>query len=342
MGRLLEKLRHRVNAPEPGLPESVWGSVITALNEEAVAGAALGNKGGINLIVSYEAFAMKMLGGLRQEIVFARRQREVGQDPGWISIPLIVTSHTWENAKNEQSHQDPTIGEALMGEMSDTARVLFPVDANSAVAALRGIYGGRGQIACLVVSKRDMPHRLSSEGALALYDNGALHVDGEPSNAEVQFVAIGAYQLEEALKASNRLKSSGYRSLVTVVLEPTRFRMPRDRIETAFAATDDAVQALFPDAMPRVIVSHTRPEPMIGLLRRLDGGPQRTTARGYISRGGTLDVPGMLFANRSSWAHLLDAAARLKGWNRSDLLRPEEIAAVDGHGNPADLAHPIS
>src|SRR3546814_3874992 len=74
----------------------------------------------------YEAFAMKMLGGLRQEIVFARRQREIGQEPGWISVPLIVTSHTWENSKNEQSHQDPTIGEALLGEMSDTARVLFP------------------------------------------------------------------------------------------------------------------------------------------------------------------------------------------------------------------------
>src|SRR3546814_14469611 len=88
---------------------------------------------------------MKMLGGLRQEIVFARRQREIGQEPGWISVPLIVTSHTWENSKNEQSHQDLTIGEARLGEMSDTARVLFPVDANSAVAALHSVYPGRGR-----------------------------------------------------------------------------------------------------------------------------------------------------------------------------------------------------
>ena len=137
MGATLDRLRHRVNIPEPGVAEAVDGAVITALNEEAVAGAALANKGGLNLIVSYEAFAMKMLGGLRQEIVFARRQREIGQEPGWISVPLVVTSHTWENSKNEQSHQDPTIGEALLGEMSDTARVLFPVDANSAMAALR-------------------------------------------------------------------------------------------------------------------------------------------------------------------------------------------------------------
>src|SRR3546814_3527339 len=96
---------------------------------------------------------MKMLGGLRQEIVFARRQREIGQEPGWISVPLIVTSHTWEKRKNEQSHQDPTIGEALLGEMSDTARVLFPVAANSAVAAPHYAYQGRGPVACLIRSE---------------------------------------------------------------------------------------------------------------------------------------------------------------------------------------------
>src|SRR3546814_18018668 len=82
MGAALERLRHRVNVPEPGVADALDGAVITALNEEAVAGAALANKGGLNLIVSYEAFAMKMLGGLRQEIVFARRQREIGQEIG--------------------------------------------------------------------------------------------------------------------------------------------------------------------------------------------------------------------------------------------------------------------
>src|SRR5690625_4339784 len=121
MGATLDRLRHRVNTSDPGVADAIHGAVITALNEEAVAGAALANKGGINLIVSYEAFAMKMLGGIRQEIVFSRRQREAGQEPRWISVPLVVTSHTWENAKNEQSHQDPTIGEALLGEMSDTS-----------------------------------------------------------------------------------------------------------------------------------------------------------------------------------------------------------------------------
>src|SRR3546814_15401094 len=75
--------------------------------------------------------------------------------------------------------------------------------------------------------------------------------------------------------------------------------------------SSDLLAVLFPPLLPRVIVTHTRPEPMLGLLRRLDGGPARTVAHGYISRGGTLDVAGMLFANRSNWAHLAESAARL-------------------------------
>ncbi|HBT67496.1 xylulose 5-phosphate 3-epimerase [Agrobacterium tumefaciens] len=340
MGATLDRLRHRVNTPEAGVADAVDGAVITALNEEAVAAAALANKGGINLIVSYEAFAMKMLGGLRQEIIFARHQRTVGQSPGWISVPLVVTSHTWENSKNEQSHQDPTVGEALLGEMSDTARVLFPVDANSAVATMASVFEGRGQVACVIVSKRDMPHRFDGAAAVRFVADGAAHIEGQVDGAELQIVAIGAYQLEEALKAANRLKEHGRRVVVTAINEPGRFRIPRDPIEARFVASDEELVRLFPVDVPRLIVSHTRPEPMLGLLRRLDSGPKHTVARGYISRGGTLDVAGLLFANRCSWAHLIDAAAPLAGWSRRDFLTVAERNAIDGKGSPADLTTP--
>ena len=66
MNLTLDRLKHRVTAPEAGIAEAVDGAVITALNEEAVVCAALGNKGGINLVVTYEAFAPKMLGAVRQ------------------------------------------------------------------------------------------------------------------------------------------------------------------------------------------------------------------------------------------------------------------------------------
>jgi phosphoketolase len=101
MNATLDFLKHRVTAPEKGIAEAIDGSVITALNEEAVVCAALANKGGINIAISYEAFAVKMLGALRQEIIFARHQNEVGAKPKWLSIPIVVSSHAWENGKNE-------------------------------------------------------------------------------------------------------------------------------------------------------------------------------------------------------------------------------------------------
>jgi phosphoketolase len=340
MAKTLEQLRHRVNLPEDGTAEAVTGAVITALNEEAVIGAVLGNKGGINLAVSYEAFAMKMLGALRQEIIFAHHQKTIGQKPGWLNVALLLSSHTWENGKNEQSHQDPTLPEALLGEMSDTSRVLFPVDSNSAVAALRHVYQTHGQIACLVTPKRVVPHRLSGGQAEQATDNGAIHIVGDMQEAKIQFVAIGAYQLEQAMRAFGRLEERGIKACVTVIIEPGRFRMGRDDIERKFVTGDKALGALFPKDLSRVILTHTRPEPMLGLLRRLDNGPATTKALGYISRGGTLDVFGMLFANRCTWAHAIGAAAEILEIKRDQLLQPPEILAIDDRGDPQILNQP--
>ena len=94
---------------------------------------------------------------------------------------------------------------------------------------------------------------------------------------------------------------------------------------------------MFPSGLPRVIVTHTRPEPMLGILRRIDSGPAKTRALGYISRGGTFDVPGMLFANRCTWAHVVDAAATVAGWSREVLLDRAQRTAIDGIGDPSDL-----
>ena len=338
MTRTLTTLKHRVNAPEAGLPEAVDGKVITALNEEAVINAALANKGGLNLAVSYEAFAMKMAGAIRQEILFARHQREAGRPPGWIGMPLLVSSHAWENGKNEQSHQDTSIGEVLLGEMSDVSRVLFPIDAASAVAALRSIYSDRGTIGCLVTAKQPVAQHLDSNTAERLLQEGALHIAGSPSDASLQIVTIGAYQLREALRARDRLFRHGFRAVVTAIVEPGKLRVPRDALESRFVMADARLQEIFPADLPRIIVSHMRPEPTIGLLRRLDGGAGRTAILGYISQGGTLDTDGMLFANRCSWAQIVDEAKRLLNL-RANLLDDEEEAAVRGIGQPRLLFH---
>src|SRR5690606_32141439 len=290
MGRTLALLKHRVDKPEAEGHEAVDGAVITALNEEAVIGAALGNKGGLNLAVSYEAFAVKMLGALRQDILFARHQREAGMPPGWLGVPVILTSHTWENGKNEQSHQDPTLCEALLGEMSDTARVLFPVDAATAVAALQSVYASRGVIGGLVVPKQEVPQVFDVSYATYAVRDGFAVLNPLQDGTRIQLLAVGAYQLVEARRAARALEEGGCPAQVVAVLEPGRLRQARDKVEADFVLPDSVLEQAFPADMPRVLVSHTRPEPMLGVLRRLDGGPSSTVAMGYINRGGTFDV----------------------------------------------------
>jgi len=337
--KTLEALNFRVTESEPTIPEDIHGSVITALNEEAVAAAALANKGGINLIATYEAFGAKMHGVVRQEIIFANHCQEKGSKQSWLSIPLVLTSHTWENAKNEQSHQDPAMAEAMLGEVSNVSRVLFVPDYNTAAVVTGAVYQTYGQIWTLVVPKIDqIPDLFTSEEAARLLDQGALRLDwATPDVAEQRLIltAIGAYQLEEVLKASFRLTERGIANSVVYMLEPGRFRAPRSGGEQAHIAPTELSAELYPDSVPlRIFVTHNRPEPIMGILQPLNTGYRRTSALGFIARGGTLTVPGMLFVNRCTWAHVLQESAVLLDIQREELLTSEELAALDGRASP--------
>jgi phosphoketolase len=334
----LDALKFRVTAPEHGLPEAVEGAVITALNEEAIVCAALGNKGGINIVVTYEAFGMKMHGALRQEIVFSEELRHAGRPPGWLSVPIVLASHAWENAKNERSHQDPSLAEALLGESSDVSRVVFPADANSAAAAILSVFSTRGEIWTLVVPKAEsVADALEHEEAERLTNEGAIALDWagfEPERARLSLTAVGAYQLAEVLKASFRLAGRGVPHSVVYVCEPGRFRRPRTEGEARHVAPADRVAALWPGSVEaRVFVTHTRPEVLLGVLAPEVIGP-RPVGLGFSNRGGTLDTRGMLFVNRSSWAHALEAGASLLGTPLDKWLTKDELAALRGEIAP--------
>jgi phosphoketolase len=336
MQATLDALRFRVTEPEPGLPEALDGAVITVLNEEAVAAAALGNKGGINVIVTYEAFGAKMHGLVRQEIIFAEQLNAAGRPPGWLSVPLVLTSHTWENAKNERSHQDPALAEALLGEPADVSRVLFPVDHNSAAVVMASVYRTRGQIWTLVVPKGSLLDLFTPDEARALLRDGALRVDWaghRPDEARVVLTAVGGYQLREALRAGRRLAERDVPHTVVCLLEPGRFRRARSPREAQHAAAPEVVDRLYPAAVPaRVFLTHTRPEPLLGTVAPL--ATERTRALGFLNQGGTLSVEGMLFVNRATWAHCVEAVAAVAGLPRADLLTDDEIAALEHRAVP--------
>ena len=340
----LGRLKFRVTDPEPAVPESVDGAVITALNEEAVVSAALANKGGINLVHTYEAFGSKMHGAMRQEIIFANHCLEAGRPQQWLSMPLILTSHTWENGKNEQSHQDPSMAEAMLGEPSHVSRVLFPPDFNGAAAVMEQLYRTHGQIWTLVVPKGDViPDLFTPEEARRLVKDGGLRLEWagyQREQARLILVAVGAYQLMEVLRASRRLAERPIAHAVVSLLEPGRFRATRSIAEQAHQAPPDVIARLFPTKVtPRLFVTHTRPETILGLLGPLHTGSS-TIGLGYTNHGGTLSTQGMAFVNRCSWAHCLRETARLLQMSEAEVLSEDERRALDGKVSPHGVIIP--
>jgi phosphoketolase len=336
----LEALKFRVTDPEPNIPEDVHGSVITALNEEAVAAAALANKGGINLIATYEAFGTKMQPLVRQEVIFANHCNELGVcQQGWLSVPIMLTSGVWENAKNELSHQDPSMAETMLGELSDVSRVMFVADYNTAAVVMQNVYQTQRQIWTVVLAKYEaVPDLFTTEEASRLLKQGAVRLDWAGHKVKRQrlvLTAIGGYQLEQVLKASFRLAEHGVAHSVVYMLEPGRFRIPRSGSEQAHVAPEELKDDLYPASVPdRIFVVHTRPQAILGVLQPINTGSEHTVCLGFIGQGGTLTTSGMLFVNQCTWGHILTEAARLLDIPREELLTPKEIAALDGKANP--------
>ncbi|HXF93220.1 MAG TPA: hypothetical protein VNK46_10740, partial [Nitrospiraceae bacterium] len=283
-------------------------------------------------------------GAIRQEIIFANHCAEAGRPQRWLSIPLILTSHTWENGKNEQSHQDPSMAEALLGEPSHVSRVVFPADFNTAAAVMERLYRTQGQVWTIVAPKADtVPDLFTPEEAGWLVEIGGARLDWtchDPERARIIVTVVGAYQLTEAIRASRRLSERDIPHAVVYLLEPGRFRTARNGREQAHQAPASLVERLYPAAVQsRLFLTHTRPETLLGLLGPLHTGP-RTSGLGYINEGGTLNTPGMLFVNRCTWAHALLEAARLMELPRERLLSAEELEALDGRRSPHGVIIP--
>ena len=332
----LDFLKHRVSSVENKEDEAIDGAVITALNEEAVICSVLANRSGINIAISYEAFAAKMLGALRQKIIFSRHRKEAGIKTPWLSIPVIATSHVWENGKNEQSHQDPVFCEAMMGEMSDVSRVVFPADSASAMHYLAQCYQSHGQIFSMVIPKGKVPNQFTQQQALQLCEQGAINLSAKqesPLSDELQIIAIGSYQLMQAQKIVSVLNQHQHACSLIYISEPGRFRQARDEWEEEFIHSSQSINALFGHAKHRLFLCHGRPECFLGVLRPLDLGPKNTRALGYINRGGTLDSLGMLFANQCTWAHGLAAIMEMDVQYKN-VLSQEQLNAVKGQGDP--------
>lgn len=242
------------------------------------------------------------------------------------------------NGKNQQSHQDTTFAEALLGEMSDVSRVIFPADYNSLLAVLPSIYGSRGQIVCVVVAKRDRKNYFSAQLAQQLAQDGVVVLDEHAGQDAVLLIANGSYQLEQMVLAAQRLKQQGRGYKLLYLQEPGRLRQGRDEIEEKQCLSAKKIAELGLEKYGyRIALTHMRPEVFRGHLWHLFPQTDQSAVLGYINRGGTLNEFGMQFANKATWAHVLKAYAHIAKTELQVYLNQDELNAVLGKGDPLAL-----
>jgi phosphoketolase len=322
--RAIELLKFRTTSPKDEATESLHGAVISGVPPEAALAAALANKAGLNLGMVSESAAPRLLAMLRQEIKLARHQFDSGRPPGWLGIPVVIASELWESGTELTSCHTTAFCESLLGETGSFAKLIFPADWNSTVAVFQTVHARRGEIWVLLAPKANVPVRFTPEQTVQLIADGAIRVRGERS-APLVIAVAGAHQLGEAVRACDRLAERGTGASLAYLLEPGRFRAPRDAGETGALASPELIRELFPrEAKARIFATHFRPELALGMFRPLDTGPDRTRALGFIHRDETEDGRGMLHANRCTWAHLVMAAAEALHAQPGDFLTPEE------------------
>jgi phosphoketolase len=151
----------------------------------------------------------------------------------------------------------------------------------------------------MTIPKNDVVTAFTPKQAAQLVEQGALTLD-KADGAQVQLVAVGAYQLGVCQEVKRALAKRDIQCRITYLLEPGRFRQPRDLYEQTYVSDVATRISLFPDDIRlRFFVSHLRPEILLGVCRPLDLGVDRCIAFGYRNQGGTLDTPGLLRANQS-------------------------------------------
>jgi phosphoketolase len=182
-----------------------------------------------------------------------------------------------------------------------------------------------------------MPIYFTKKESESLIKDGGIRLKDaqyNASEADIILVAIGSYQLREVIRASNRLKDRKIAHIAIYIIEPGRFRRPRNKGEEKHVAEENLVQYLFPKKSKTVVfMTHNRPELILGLMHPILNG-KNYSGLGFIGEGGTLNVDGMLFVNKCSWAHALREIARISDVSENKLLSDKELKVIKGKLSP--------
>lgn len=255
------------------------GAVVEPESGLEMVSVALGNQMGLNLVLLDNRTLPSALDPLLLSSRFARAQAMIDEPAPWLGIPLL-TSCDWLTTAEPSESGLLEFTETLLAQPADQVRVMLIPDANTAMACLKACYGEFGMVVQLVLPEVG-PLCLDARQAEQLVAHGALCLAGNCA-ADVQLVACGAQALRVAQTVSLRLRAHDVSHSLVYVLEPGRFRQPRDSQEQEHQADASLVDTLFPHHVrQRLVLTDLCPEVLIRQCQSLDQGPQRTAVLGY-------------------------------------------------------------
>lgn len=258
------------------------GAIVEVVDGLEMASVVLGNQMGLNLVLLDNQQALAALDPLLLSSHFARAQAMVDEPAAWAGIPLLTRSDWWLSGSQSGSRL-LEFSEAMLAQNADQVRVLMVPEANTAMCCLKQCYGEFGVISQLVLDEHENPP-FEARQAEQLVAHGAICLAGN-CGAELQLVACGSRALNVAREVSAALKLAGTAHSLVYLLEPGRFRSARDEQEERYLADKSLTSSLFPEHVQhRLILTDLHPEVLLGHCRRLDLGPKRTAALGFLNQ----------------------------------------------------------
>lgn len=189
----------------------IGGKVVELLSENVLIQSQIGYilSGRHGLFVSYEAFINIISSQLDQFLKYLKQFSETPWRKTVSSLNILSTSTLWRQEHNGYTHQNPTLINSLLAKTSDSVRLYFPVDVNSALVTFQKVLASQNQVNLVTLDKRDKPQWLSLKESRKFIEDGYLYLDwasnDDNSECDVVLASAGDYQLIENLAAVDML-----------------------------------------------------------------------------------------------------------------------------------------
>ena len=165
------------------------------------------------IINSYEAFMPIISGMFDQYAKWIYQRKNISFCEDLPSLNSLLTSNCWENC---YSHQNPAFLNNALSKTYDFVNLLFPVDKNTKVLALKQVLSTFNKINIITISKSLNLSVFEQNESEFLVENGYFFFN-KPRNPKISILITGDFMLKVCLDIFDKLKQVHLDKFVSLV-----------------------------------------------------------------------------------------------------------------------------